>query len=94
MTFPQLRAQCNACGGGGSISAVQKPGRLAGFCPEIGKKAGHLFEIVDDMRNYPQAIRYLEKDSASRMRQYKKLAYTIHKYNEFEEYKNSTGRKQ
>ena len=77
MTFPQLRAQCNACGGGGSISAVQKPGRLAGHCPEIGKKAGFLFEISEDQRYLPAEHRYMQKDSDARMRQYRKLAYNV-----------------
>jgi superfamily II DNA or RNA helicase len=80
LTFPRLMAQCNACGGGGSIAATQKPGRLAGHCLEIGKTCGHLFEIFEDQVLVPKEFRYIQKDSEARIKQFKKLKYELNQY--------------
>ena len=44
VTFPDLRCMVNLAAGGGSITGVQKPGRLAQIRP--GKKAGYVIEFV------------------------------------------------
>jgi superfamily II DNA or RNA helicase len=44
VTFHEVRALVNAGGGGGSISCVQKPGRLAEIRP--GKKCGVVIDIL------------------------------------------------
>lgn len=75
LTFPMLRAQINACGGGGSISATQKPGRLAGLLD--GKTHGYLFEVFEDQNALPKDYRFLQNDSTARMNQYKKLKYDL-----------------
>lgn len=42
LTFSELRVMINLCSGGGSITSVQKPGRLAEIRP--GKKRGYVFD--------------------------------------------------
>ena len=44
VTIPEIKCIINASGGGGSITATQKPGRLAEIRP--GKKAGYLIDFV------------------------------------------------
>lgn len=44
VTFPDLRCMVNLAMGGGSITGVQKPGRLAQMRP--GKRAGHVIDFV------------------------------------------------
>lgn len=44
LTFPGLRVMLNLCAGGGSITSVQKPGRLAQIIP--GKKRGYVVDYM------------------------------------------------
>ena len=44
VTFPDIRCMINLSAGGGSITGVQKPGRLAQIRP--GKKAGYVVDFV------------------------------------------------
>ena len=87
VTFPDLRVMINTSGGGGSISSVQKPGRLAEVRP--GKERGYLidmlFECVDDPRNNVQESvsdsstmwRQVINDCYARMRTYGKMGYAV-----------------
>jgi superfamily II DNA or RNA helicase len=87
VTFPDLRVMINAAGGSGSISSVQKPGRLAQTRP--GKEQGHLidfmFEPTHDPRDNPQESVSNENimwtqvvnDCKSREKVYRSLGYTV-----------------
>ena len=77
----------NTSGGGGSISSVQKPGRLAQVIP--GKQCGYLvdflFECVDDPRDNKNEVinndtilwSQVVSDCNARMRTYKKMGYEV-----------------
>jgi len=87
VTFPDLRVMVNTSGGGGSISSIQKPGRLAQIIP--GKDRGYLvdflFECVDDPRNNPSEVipdnlvmwSQVVYDCFARMKTYKKMGYDV-----------------
>jgi superfamily II DNA or RNA helicase len=87
VTFPDLRVMVNTSGGGGSISSVQKPGRLAQIIP--GKDKGYLidflFECTNDPRELPNEIvnensvmwSQVISDCRARMRTYKKMGYDV-----------------
>jgi hypothetical protein len=51
LTFPDLRVMLNAAGGGGSITSVQKPGRLAQMRP--GKSAGYVIDFLFEPSGFP-----------------------------------------
>ncbi len=97
VTFPDLRVMVNASGGGGSISSIQKPGRLAQVIP--GKSKGYLvdfkFECINDPRNNPSEVvpensvmwQQVVTDCQNRMKTYKKMGYeveTVDSINELE----------
>jgi len=87
VTFPDLRVMVNASGGGGSISSIQKPGRLAQVID--GKSKGYLIdfklECVNDPReNSNEAIsensvmwQQVVTDCDNRMRTYRKMGYEV-----------------
>jgi superfamily II DNA or RNA helicase len=80
ITFPDLRIIVNAAGGGGSITATQKPGRLAQVRP--GKKAGYLVDFLwvpDRDANFPRENewRSVSNDSYNRMANYKKIGFEV-----------------
>ena len=91
LTFPMLRCMVNACAGGGSISSVQKPGRLAQIQP--GKKRGYVFDysldpalpsdFVENKMWYQKKSWYNGKwraaqaDCAARRKVYETLGYEI-----------------
>ena len=88
VTFPDLRCVINACGGGGSITGTQKPGRLAQIRP--GKKCGYLIdfllycpEVDEDYGENPgyDANRpkwgLVTRDCWSRIRTYQELGYEV-----------------
>jgi superfamily II DNA or RNA helicase len=80
ITFPDLRIIVNAAGGGGSITATQKPGRLAQMRP--GKKAGYMVDFLfmhDREANFPQnnEWRSVSNDSYNRMANYKKIGFEV-----------------
>lgn len=80
VTFPDVRVMINASGGGGSISSVQKPGRLAQIRP--GKERGYLvdflFECEDAVPSDNGAWRMVERDSRARLKLYASLGYEVH----------------
>lgn len=80
ITFPDLRVIVNAAGGGGSITATQKPGRLAQMRP--GKKAGYLVDFLfmpTNDANFPKnnEWRSVSNDSYNRMANYKKIGFEV-----------------
>ena len=95
VTIPNIRVIINIEGGGGSISSVQKPGRLAEIKPN--KKAGYLIDFLfyPDYESVPgwdlmDAIRRKEYkssacnlvyyDSLNRIKSYKKTGYYMEFY--------------
>lgn len=87
VTFPDLRVMVNTSGGGGSISSVQKPGRLAQIIP--GKEKGYLvdfmFECVNDPRNNENEVvnsdsiqwSQVVSDCNARLKTYTKMGYEV-----------------
>ncbi len=80
ITFPDLRVVINAAGGGGSITATQKPGRLAQCRP--GKKCGYLIDFLfqsDQEQNFGKMNHWrdVQNDCYSRMANYKKLGFDV-----------------
>lgn len=85
VTFSDLRCIVNACGGGGSISSTQKPGRLAEI--RDNKKRGYLFDFKFECSNPPPPGENLTEDQAryrmiegecnKRFEEYEKLGYEI-----------------
>ncbi len=87
VTFPDLRVVVNACGGGGSITATQKPGRLAQKRP--GKQRGYLVDFLFECVNKPKKKdmnktfkehnRWLmvEADCVARRQAYKRNGYEV-----------------
>ena len=80
ITFPDLRVIINAAGGGGSITATQKPGRLAQCRP--GKTAGYLVDFLfvpEDERNFANnnEWRALRNDSCARLAKYKANGFDV-----------------
>jgi superfamily II DNA or RNA helicase len=76
VTFPDLRVMVNASGGGGSISSVQKPGRLAQIRP--GKTCGYLVDFLFEPLEEETGKRNpVVSDSWSRHKKYKSLGYDI-----------------
>jgi superfamily II DNA or RNA helicase len=87
VTFPDLRVMVNTSGGGGSISSIQKPGRLAQVIP--GKTKGYLidfmFECISDPRDNPQNMvnpsnimwTQVVSDCNARLRTYTKMGYDV-----------------
>jgi len=86
VTFPDLRVMINAAGGSGSISSVQKPGRLAQV--REGKAMGHLvdfmFEPVFDHTSWQQNTSgenmmwsFVVNDCKARLKVYKSLGYEV-----------------
>ncbi len=80
ITFPDLRVIVNAAGGGGSITATQKPGRLAQVRP--GKRAGYLIDFLfvpDSEPNFGQnnEWRAIPKDCYARMESYKRTGFNV-----------------
>lgn len=76
-TFPDLRCIVNCEGGGGSISSVQKPGRLAQI--REGKKRGYVFDFLfySEEGNIDKNKSMLLVDSINRMKTYKEKGYDI-----------------
>jgi superfamily II DNA or RNA helicase len=99
VTFPDIRVLVNCAGGGGSITGVQKPGRLAQIRPN--KKYGHMIDFLFEMTEPPAPVRLahegMEKekkakfqhckmpmiDSLQRLAVYKKKGYIIHYVDNF-----------
>ena len=86
VTFPDLRVMINAAGGSGSISSVQKPGRLAQN--REGKEMGHLidfmFEPIFDHTSWQQDTSkenmmwsFVVNDCNARLKVYKSLGYQV-----------------
>ena len=80
MTFPELRVMFNAAGGGGSITATQKPGRLAQLLP--GKKAGYvidfLFEPIGELSTLKNKDwTYVTHDCYNRIGHYRKVGFEV-----------------
>jgi superfamily II DNA or RNA helicase len=86
VTFPDLKVVINACGGGGNIESIQKPGRLAQKRPD--KKFGYLIDFIfepnykdgetsSDYPNDTNAWLSLVYDSFSRHKTYKEKGYDI-----------------
>ena len=83
VTFSDVRCLVNVEGGGGSISSVQKPGRLAEIRPNksCGIVLDFLFECTapDDTRKQPGNEWWnVVRDSRSRMDVYKAKGYEVH----------------
>lgn len=84
VTFHEVRALVNAAGGGGSISCIQKPGRLAEIRPN--KKGGLVVDFVYESKlaespvkkNDSDAWQALIADSWARCRVYKEKGYTVY----------------
>jgi superfamily II DNA or RNA helicase len=85
VTFHDIKAIINLGGGGGSISCVQKPGRLAEIRP--GKNVGVVFDFLfeseipaDDIYGAKSTERWnsLVVDSWARINTYKKKGYEIY----------------
>jgi len=93
VTFHDVRAKINAGGGGGSISCIQKPGRLAEIRP--GKKCGVVIDVLWDI-DYPDFSglqqtdildafpnptqnewRAVVRDSRSRLKVYEEKGYHV-----------------
>lgn len=92
MTFPHLRVMFNAAGGGGSITATQKPGRLAQKMP--GKKAGYvidfLFEPSGQMsssRGKKDLWRQVVQDGYNRISHYRQVGFETRLVNNIGEIK-------
>jgi superfamily II DNA or RNA helicase len=93
VTFHDVRVMINAGGGGGSISCIQKPGRLAEIRP--GKKCGVVIDVVweidyQDLSGIPQddmlamfpnptqnEWRAVVRDSRSRIKVYEEKGYHV-----------------
>jgi superfamily II DNA or RNA helicase len=84
VTFSDLRCMVNLSGGGGSITSVQRPGRLAE--KREGKACGYMIDFLFEMEEDPriktvpsknQEWRCLTNDSYARMAVYEKLGYTL-----------------
>lgn len=90
VTFSDLKLLINACGGGGNLKCVQKPGRLAEIRP--GKKCGlvldFLFECENPRKPHPDKTkekvlqkseqwRRLVSDSLSRQAVYQDKGYEV-----------------
>lgn len=71
ITFHNVRAIINASGGGGNISSIQKPGRLAELRPEINKKSGI---VIDFMFENCGA---LTNESYARLKSYQETGYNV-----------------
>ena len=83
VTFSDSRCLVNVEGGGGSISSVQKPGRLAEIRP--GKSCGIIFDFLfecsapdDDRKKHGNEWWNVVRDSRSRMDVYKAKGYEVH----------------
>jgi superfamily II DNA or RNA helicase len=93
MTFSDLRCLINICGGGGSITSVQKPGRLAEKVE--GKESGYMIDFMyytdpEDTRFSKTSTdvskwRQVVSDSVQRKRMYEKLGYTLKYVNDINE---------
>lgn len=77
VTFPDLRVVVNACGGGGSITGTQKPGRLAQMRP--GKKRGYLVDFLWTSmdKNTDKNAAMVQRDAWSRRGVYLKNGYDV-----------------
>lgn len=85
VTFSQLRYVINLSGGGGSATAIQKPGRLAEVIP--GKKYGVMVEpffITDPNAGQDGVAKIFRsvagglcRDSQARLKEYRKRGYII-----------------
>jgi superfamily II DNA or RNA helicase len=86
VTFHELGCVINLEGGGGSISSIQKPGRLAEIRP--GKKYGLMIDFLMDSgeagkefyRTSPDnaGCRHVENDCWNRIKTYQKKGYAVH----------------
>lgn len=79
VTFSNLRCMVNYSGGGGSITSIQKPGRMAEV--REGKKFGYMIDIQYRL-NGPASLsnpgaHHLVRDSAARRKTYEQLGYTL-----------------
>ncbi len=91
VTFPDLRAIVMAAGGGGSITAIQKPGRLAQVMP--GKSFGYLidFRMVPRFKHnlepgsISKAVFMVLNDSRLRQAAYEDLGYKVEILNNVDE---------
>lgn len=77
ITFSQLGVVLNVAGGGGSISCVQKPGRL--LQPMKGKRCGVMFEFMftEKVPGATGEAKALITDSMARQRVYHSKGYTL-----------------
>ncbi len=84
VTFHELRAITMCSGGGGSITAIQKPGRVAEIRP--GKKFGYVFDFIfEPTFNDPRAKyrddaewQCVTRDCWNRYAAYKDFGYEVH----------------
>lgn len=88
-TFHDLMLVVNAAGGGGSISCIQKPGRLAEIRP--GKKCGVFIDFMFEAPNQLADLQAGKKpwqcmisDSWARYNVYKSKGYELHIADNFE----------
>lgn len=82
VTFPDLRVLVNLAGGGGSITSVQKPGRLAQKRP--GKDRGYLIDFLfqptvadANTGRYADAWKLVTNDCWSRFKTYREIGYDV-----------------
>lgn len=85
VTFSDLRVMVNLAAGGGSITSIQRPGRLAEIVP--GKKRGYMVDFMFYMdspeAHYAQVAKssrewnLLIRDSVNRLKVYKRIGYEI-----------------
>jgi superfamily II DNA or RNA helicase len=95
VTFSDVRCLVNVEGGGGSISSVQKPGRLAEIRP--GKACGIVFDFLfecsasDEERKSKEGTEWwnVVRDSRSRMEVYKEKGYEVHVLDTWQQLKES-----
>lgn len=94
VTFSDLKVVINAAGGGGSISAIQKPGRLAEIRP--GKKFGYLIDfffcceenVGDKRRGNDEEWRCLINESWTRYYKYIEKGYDVEVFENIDDLQN------
>ena len=80
VTFPDIACIINACGGGGNISAIQKPGRLLQNRP--GKEKGVIIDFLYTCTQQPRFMRhqqwgFVHYDSHARLKSYINKGYEV-----------------
>jgi len=96
VTFHELRAIVMCSGGGGNITAIQKPGRVAEVRP--GKKFGYVFDYLFEPRysayGHDAEWNSVVRDCWNRYAAYKDFGYEIHIINDLSEAREDLMRKE